>query len=136
MFSLVTKITNLPQVRRQMDVLGVALGGEVANKAVEAGCKVFQERWKDLVPVFEGHYRDAIFYKVEPSWTHGPFGYVYVGWLREVSFDEQPFRYAQRLEYGRLGIPANPSARGAFDSAQDDAQRVMATTYGKALPLL
>jgi hypothetical protein len=132
--SLSAKIVNLPQFGRQMAVLGVLLNGQVAEKAVEEGCKVFKTKWKGTAPYFEGHYQNAIFYKVEPSKATGPFGWVYVGWLPGVPFNEQPFLYAQRLEYGRLGIPANPSARAAFESGKGEATRAMAVTYGKGLP--
>lgn len=134
MFKLGAKIMNLPQFKRDMGVLGVLMAGSVAEAAVEEGCKVMKTAWKGTAPVYEGHYQDAIFYKVEKNRLTGPMGWIYVGWLGSVPFDEQPFLYAQRLEYGRGGIPANPSARAAFDSASDDAVRAMAKRYASGLP--
>lgn len=134
MFSLSAKILNLPQFRKDMAVLGILLSTGAAEAAVEEGCKVIKTTWQGTAPFFEGHYHDAIFYKVEPNRFTGPQGWVYVGWIGSVPFDEQPFLYVQRLEYGRKGIPANPSARAALDASGDDAVRAMAKRYAIGLP--
>lgn len=87
------------------------------DPAAMAAGEPIKEAWRDLVPIYEGHYRDAL------TVVHLPERGAAVGtrWLGYLPRNEQPFVYSKRLEFGDSAIHAQPSARPAMKQSKRQA---------------
>lgn len=135
---------NLPQVMASFEVLGKVVTGPTVRAAVQSGAEAIADDWRTMAPEFEGYYKDSI--RVDMNETNiaalaagVPAGAIlasiYPHRVGGPAEDEQPYRYAGVLEFGgQLGprqrnayIPAQPSARPAFDSGAPKARaKIMA----------
>ena len=76
-----------------------------------------RDKWKSLVPVLDGNYRDSL----RVAWTGTKGAAVGTGWVPGLPREDQPVMYAKRLEFGLEGIHPQPSARPAAAAARADA---------------
>lgn len=125
-----------PELQAALSQLTEKLQTKAAKDAVQAMVDVFVPAWSARAPVEEGtdregRYRDSIEGQVRKAKT-GAQGSVHPGVVEGLEDDEQPRRYAPRLEFGgragtagqegtRSWVAAQPSARPAFDAVQGAA---------------
>lgn len=102
---LQSEIAHLSKVLESLeDPAAVAMGEVVAAK------------WRSLVPVLDGHYRDSIQVGQTKKGTA-----VGITWLGNLPRNQQPVMYAKRLEFGYSGTTAQPSARPAAEQSRAEA---------------
>lgn len=123
-----------PEMARKLAAIRRDLAVQGMVQAVLAGADVLAVEWRARVPVFEGHYRNSIT-AVASQGKEGATGLVYPADVPGVPDNEQPRRYAARLEFGsaaqtkrmlKRGIGADPgrrrrpqpSLRPAFDNVK------------------
>lgn len=82
-----------------LERLRAGLKDELLVQATWAGADVLKDEWKSRVPVEDGDYRDAIVASAKPG-KKGATGLVQVGSAAGVPTNQQPRRYAARLEFG------------------------------------
>jgi HK97 gp10 family phage protein len=130
-----------PELMRRLQRLSDEVSERVAAQALLAGADVIADEWRARVPVKDGHYRNSITAASSPG-KKGATGIVYPGDIPGLPDNEQPRRYAARLEWGSLRttkkmlkrgliVPgrarrAQPSARPAFDAAKGRATDAIA----------
>lgn len=90
---------------------------EAEQPAAMAAGEPIREKWRDLVPVLDGNYRDSL----TVAWTGIKGAAVGTTWLGGVDRTDQPVLYAKRLEFGDSAIPAQPSARPALAASKRQA---------------
>lgn len=149
--SFVIVLQNGPQFAAALNALDLKLSRVVARIAVQRGAQVIADEWKALVPVEDGHYRESIRVTTRSATlATGDGGRAIKGAsaviaprpVGGVPDDEQPWRYAGVLEFGgRLTpaqhgsyIPAQPSARPAFENKARDCVDVVQATLAAMLP--
>lgn len=120
-----------PELQAALSELTEKLQTKAAKDAVQAMVDVFVPAWSARVPVDHGDYRESIEGQVRKA-KFGAQGSVHPGVVEGLDDDMQPRRYAARLEFGgragtagqegtRSWVPAEPSARPAFDAVQGSA---------------
>jgi HK97 gp10 family phage protein len=147
----VAVITNGPEFAARLLALDLKVGRVVARMAVAKGAEVMRDEWKARVPIKDHYYQNSITYKSQSGSfkddsgekvLKGASALIYPGVTPGPDDAEQPWRYAGVLEYGgRLTakqhyslIPAQPSARPAFDSSKDRAVDAVAAELRRNLP--
>jgi len=116
-------VTALKRVKGRMET------GPEAMEALSAGGRVIADAWAARVPVLDGNYQaamrspDAVV--VRDSKT-GARATVKPARLAGLPRNDQPRKYGHRLEFGLLGITAQPSCRPAVDSSKAQVAAVMA----------
>lgn len=90
---------------------------EAENPAALAAGEPIRDKWRDLVPVLDGNYRNAL----AVGWTGKKGAAVGTTWLPGLDRREQPVLYSKRLEFGDSVIPAQPSARPALAASKAQA---------------
>lgn len=83
---------------------------EAEQPAAMAAGEPIRDKWKDLVPVLDGNYRDSLIV----TWLGKQGAAVGTMWLGHLPREDQPLFYAKRHEFGDSIIPAQPSARPAL----------------------
>ena len=83
-----------------------------------AAAEPIRGAWRSLVPVRDGHYRDALTITWLKSVRKAGVG---TGWDAGLPRDKQPFVYSKVLEFGDSDTPAQPSARPALKQARPAA---------------
>jgi HK97 gp10 family phage protein len=130
-----------PELMRRLQRLSDEVSERVAAQALLAGADVIADEWRALVPKFERHYEHSITAASSPG-RKGATGIVYPADIPGLPDNEQPRRYAARLEWGSLRttkkmlkrgliVPGRarrqqPSARPAFDAAKGRATDAIA----------
>jgi hypothetical protein len=111
------RVLGLPQLQESIDETSRELM-EAEDPAAMAAGEPIREKWRDLVPVLDGNYRESL----TVAWLGARKGAaVGIRWLPQVPREDQPVLYAKRLEFGDWAIPAQPSARPALAAARAEA---------------
>lgn len=118
------KVLGLKQLKKNADATARELM-EAEDPAQMSAATIIAEKWRSLVPVLEGNYRDAI----GIEWLGRKGAVVGPKWLGHIPRNEQPVLYARRLETGDSEMPAQPSARPALESARGEATDAMADEF-------
>lgn len=105
----------LPQLQQEIDDVAKELASAEEPAAMAAGVPI-RDKWKELVPVLDGDYRDSL----TVAWT-GKGAAVGTRWLADRPRTQQPVLYAKRLEFGDASYPAEPSARPALAASREAA---------------
>lgn len=90
---------------------------EAEDPAALAAGEPIKDKWKGLVPWYEGNYERSL----AVAWTGIKGAAVGTAWVPGLPRDEQPFIYSKRLEFGEFGTTAQPSARPAMVAARAEA---------------
>lgn len=106
-------LRNGPEFSRQLASLAQRVSDEKMAQAVLAGGEALAVEWKRIVPVDEGHYRESITAVASPG-RQGATGLVFPADVPGVPDNEQPRRYAARLEFGSLAQTKKQLQRGIF----------------------
>ena len=123
------------EMRKALQRIEKSTRDELLVEATQAAGDVLAAEWKARVPVDDGNYRAAIEAKAKAG-SRGATGIVRVGNAPGVPRDEQPRRYASRLEFGSARATlqtlkegrhdfasrerkAQPSLRPAFDTVRE-----------------
>lgn len=91
---------------------------EVEDPAAMAAAVPIWEKWRELVPVLEGHYRDSltiVWLKAEQKAGIG------TRWLPYLERNDQPVIYSKTLEFGDSDAAARPSQRPALKASRQAA---------------
>ena len=91
---------------------------EVEDPAAMAAAVPIWEKWRELVPVLDGHYRDSltiVWLKAEQKAGIG------TRWLPYLERNDQPVIYSKVLEFGSSDTAAKPSARPALRASRGAA---------------
>jgi len=121
---MTTTILGLKQLRRNIDQTSRDLM-EAEDPAQMAAGEVIRDKWRALVPVLEGNYRDSL----AVQWLGKKGAAVGTSWLGSVERNEQPVLYASRLEFGDSEMPAQPSARPALEQSRGPATDAAADEF-------
>lgn len=139
-----------PELSRKLGQLSKDMSGQKMAIAVLAGADVLADEWRRIVPYFEGHYRRSIT-AVSSVGRDGATGLVFPADVPGLPDDQQPRRYAARLEFGsqratlktlkagrkdfaRRGRKMQPSLRPAFDNAKSQMVDAIADQLRAILP--
>ena len=122
--SSVVKILGLKDIQRNAEQTARDLAEAEDPAQMRAG-EIIAERWRALVSILEGNYRDAI----HVAWLGKKGAAVGTKWLGNLPRNEQPVMYARRLETGDSEMPAQPSARPALEQARPEAIEAMADEF-------
>lgn len=133
-------VTNLPQYLAQVERWWAIVSPPVLKQAAEEAIEIFEDEWKKLAPYLDGHYQESLRAEVDVQGKE-VVASVYPHRVAGVPEDEQPYRYASKLEFGgMLGpnqrnafIPAQPSMRPAFESKKDEAEDAAKKVIGKTV---
>jgi hypothetical protein len=112
-----TKVVGLRELQAECMILSRELEAVEEPAAMAAG-EPIRSSWEGNVPVYEGHYRDALAVVWDRERRKAAVG---TQWVPGLDREEQPFIYAARLEYGDASISAQPSARPALKAARKQA---------------
>ena len=89
--------------------------------------------WRSRVPVLDANYQASLDAATRAAKTKvGASGSVAPRKVAGLADDDQPIRYAARLEFGDADRPAEPSARPAFDAVREQAVQAAADVLAKA----
>jgi HK97 gp10 family phage protein len=111
-----------PQLAAALNRVAKAVSDDACAQAVLAGGEVLAEEWKRTVPVKDGHYRNSITAVSSPG-NKGATGLVYPADVPGLPDNEQPRRYAARLEFGSMAQTLKMLKRG--QAAQPSRARKM-----------
>lgn len=113
-----------PELAAALTRLDDAVRVRAAMDAVLAAGGVLAQEWQRRVPVLDANYQHSLEGAERAVKTKaGASGSVAPRKLPGLDDNDQPIAYAARLEFGDADRPAEPSARPAFDVAQDRAVR-------------
>jgi hypothetical protein len=144
---------NLPEINAWFVGMGVIVTGPTMQATVKAGAELIADDWRENAPYFEGWYQESIRVDINNKNvaqlgmgipTGGVLASIYPHRVAGPAEEEQPYRYAGVLEFGgQLGprqrnayIPAQPSARPAWDSGAPKAQTLIIGMLRKLLVFL
>ena len=122
-----------PELAAALARLDDAVRVRAAKDAVLAAGGVLATEWRSRVPVLDANYQASLDNAPRAAKTKaGASGSVAPRKVAGVPDDEQPTRYAARLEFGDADRPAEPSARPAFDTARERAVQAAGDVLAKA----
>lgn len=110
------KVLGLKDVQSALDATALELR-EAEDPAALAAADPILEKWRSMVPVKDGNYRDSL----TVAWLGKAGAAVGTRWLPTLPREEQPFLYAKPLEFGNSHQSAQPSARPALAAARAEA---------------
>lgn len=111
-----------PELAGKLAQLDEAVRVRASKDAVLAASAVVAGEWHDRVPVLDGNYQRSLEGAERATKTRaGASGTVGPRAVPGLDDNDQPIAYAARLEYGDVDRAAEPSARPAFDAAQERA---------------
>lgn len=126
------------EMRAALRRLEQGMRDELLVEATQAAGDVLAEAWRANVPVEEGNYRAAIEAKAKAG-SRGATGIVRVGNAPGVKRQDQPRRYAARLEFGSSSFAASDAPYDAtynLDPSKFSAGRRKGTRRRAAQPSL
>jgi len=132
-----------PELAAKLAAMDKKLRNVVAKDAVSAMGRVIADQWANAVPIgkppddphpgaYQRAMREPTAVTVRAS-TNGANGTVRPATLADLADDQQPRLYAARLEFGDADREAEPSARPAFEAAQQPALKTISDMLAKAL---
>ena len=122
-----------PELAAALARLDDAVRVRAAKDAVLAAGGVLATEWRSRVPVLDANYQSSLDNAPRAAKTKfAASGSVAPRKVAGVPDDEQPTRYAARLEFGDADRPAEPSARPAFDTARERAVQAAGDVLAKA----
>ena len=111
-----------PALAAALARLDDAVRVKAAKDALQAAGGVIATEWRSRVPVLDANYQASLEKAPRAGKTKvGASGSVAPRKVPGLPDDEQPTRYAARLEFGDADRAAEPSARPAFDVARERA---------------
>jgi HK97 gp10 family phage protein len=111
-----------PELAAALARLGDAVRVKASKEALLAAGGVLATEWRSRVPVLDANYQRSLDAAPRAGKTKaGASGSVAPRKVAGLPDDEQPTRYAARLEFGDADRPAEPSARPAFDVTRERA---------------
>jgi HK97 gp10 family phage protein len=111
-----------PELATALARLDDAVRVRASKDALLAAGDVIATEWRSRVPVLDANYQAALDKAPRAAKTKaGASGSVAPRKVAGVPDDEQPVRYAGRLEFGDGDRAAEPSARPAFDATRERA---------------
>ncbi len=108
-----SKVLGLRHLRVEIERTNKELMEAEDPAAMAAGIPI-RDKWKSLVPVLDGNYRDSL----EVVWLGKKGAAVGPTWQGHLEKNDQPIMYAKRLEFGESGVTAQPSARPTLEAAK------------------
>jgi HK97 gp10 family phage protein len=122
-----------PELAAALARLDDAVRVRAAKDAVLAAGGVLAHEWRSRVPILDANYQHSLDAATRAGKTKvGASGSVAPRKVAGVPDDEQPTRYAARLEFGDADRPAEPSARPAFDATREQAVQAAGDVLAKA----
>lgn len=123
-----------PALAAGIACLDDAVRVKVSKDALQAAGGGLATTWRSRVPVLDADYQASLDAATRAAKTKtGASGSVAPRKAAGVADEEQPTRYAARLEFGDADRPVEPSARPAFDTTKERAVRVAADVLGRAV---
>lgn len=123
-----------PELAAALARLDDAVRVKAAKEALQAAGGVIADEWRSRVPVLDANYQASLDAAPRAGKTKaGASGSVAPRKVAGLADDEQPTRYAARLEFGDADQPAEPSARPAFDVARERAVQAAGDVLAKAV---
>jgi len=116
----IASVTGGPELARKLLELERAVFIEATTAGLDKMGAVLGQEWSERVPILDENYRRSIGVKSRAT-KFGRSGFVGPQNTKGLAERDQPMQYSARLEFGGAGIPAQPSARPAYDAAADRA---------------
>lgn len=91
---------------------------QVEDPAALAAAEPILDMWRSMVPILEGHYRDALTIVWIKEVAKAGIG---TRWLGGLERNDQPFIYSKVLEFGDSDTAAQPSMRPALKASRPAA---------------
>jgi HK97 gp10 family phage protein len=111
-----------PELAEALARLDEAVRVKASKDALQAAGVLIATEWRSRVPVLDADYQASLDAATRAAKTKaGAAGSVAPRKVAGLPDDEQPTRYAARLEFGDADRPAEPSARPAFDVSRERA---------------
>jgi HK97 gp10 family phage protein len=122
-----------PDLASALTRLDDAVRAKAPKGALLAAGGVLATEWQGRVPVLDANYEHSLERAQRAGKTKaGASGSVAPRKVPGLPDGDQPFAYAARLEFGDADRPAEPSARPAFDVAQERAVQAAGDVLAKA----